>query len=65
MKKFLATLMMACLLFGTVSAFAQPTRGDDKKAEAGDKDKKEHKGKKDKDKKDKDKKDKDEKKGDK
>lgn len=67
MKKFLATLMMACLLCGTVSAFAQPTPGDDKKTETGDKDKKEHKGKKDKDKKDKDKdkKDKDEKKGDK
>jgi len=65
MKKLLATLMMACLLGGTVSAFAQPTPGDDKKTETGDKDKKEKKGKKDKDKKDKDKKDKDEKKGDK
>jgi len=61
MKKLLATLMMACLLGGTVSAFAQPTPGDDKKTETGDKEKKEKKGKKDKDK-DKDKKDKGEKK---
>ncbi|HLJ87810.1 MAG TPA: hypothetical protein VKZ53_13375 [Candidatus Angelobacter sp.] len=47
MKKIFATLMMACLLFGTVSAFAQDAPKD-KDAKADKKEKKAKKAKKDK-----------------